>query len=113
MKKINIRNISGWLISSVGILFLFGVFLTLKWSYLPPKIPWFYSLPWGEDQLMMKEGMLILIAVSLVVVITTALFLPRWVKNEDTIVRNTVLISLFFLCLMLTINMLKVLLIFI
>lgn len=28
-----------------------AIFLGLKWSTLPPVVPFFYSLPWGEDQL--------------------------------------------------------------
>jgi hypothetical protein len=25
-----------------------------NWSSLPPELPWFYSLPWGEGQLIKK-----------------------------------------------------------
>lgn len=28
-----------------------AIFLGLKWATLPPVVPFFYSLPWGEDQL--------------------------------------------------------------
>jgi len=27
------------------------IFLLLKWRGLPPQVPIFYSLPWGEEQL--------------------------------------------------------------
>lgn len=36
---------------SFALLFLTLAFLILIWRKLPPQIPLFYSLPWGEDQL--------------------------------------------------------------
>jgi hypothetical protein len=35
----------------------------LNWSSLPPELPWFYSLPWGESQLI-KRGYLAIILLS-------------------------------------------------
>lgn len=32
-----------------------GGFLAFKFSSLPPELPWLYSLPWGEQQLIKKE----------------------------------------------------------
>lgn len=36
---------------SLGLLLLALVFLAVFWQKLPPEIPLFYSLPWGEEQL--------------------------------------------------------------
>lgn len=34
--------------------------LILKWPNLPPELPLYYSLPWGEEQLVNPLGLLIL-----------------------------------------------------
>lgn len=45
-----------WLIALVNKFILFFVFLSLavlilRWQLLPPKVPLWYSKPWGTDQL--------------------------------------------------------------
>lgn len=37
------------------VVILLGLALILgKWKIIPPELPWFYSLPWGENQLVGK-----------------------------------------------------------
>lgn len=43
--------------------------IALFWSRLPPKIPLFYSRPWGEEQIAQPEFLLLLPASVLVVLI--------------------------------------------
>lgn len=44
-----------------------GLFLFYFWAQLPPELPWFYSLPWGENQLISKTGFAIgLMALALI-----------------------------------------------
>lgn len=35
-------------------IFVAVVVLGIYWKRLPPEIPWFYSLPWGDQQLIDK-----------------------------------------------------------
>jgi hypothetical protein len=34
------------------------VFLLVNFNKIPPMVPWFYSLPWGEERLIQKEWMI-------------------------------------------------------
>lgn len=44
-----------WLVGLAEMLLLFaGVFLLFFWGRLPPEVPWLYSQPWGEVQLIPK-----------------------------------------------------------
>ena len=48
------RGVNGWIAAGVGLVVLaLGIF---GWLYnrLPPEMPWLYSLPWGEQQLVDK-----------------------------------------------------------
>ena len=37
------------------VVILLGLILVLwNWKIIPPELPWFYSLPWGENQLVCK-----------------------------------------------------------
>ncbi len=41
----------------IAVFFFTAAFLLYKWSYLPPVVPLFYSLPWGEEQLVSPWGL--------------------------------------------------------
>ena len=44
-----------WLfIGELSLILSGGVTLLFFWDKLPPQLPWFYSLPWGENQLISK-----------------------------------------------------------
>ncbi|MBU1256673.1 hypothetical protein KKA49_03235, partial [Patescibacteria group bacterium] len=44
----------GWIVAGGNLVFLaLGVFIWL-FKKLPPEMPWLYSLPWGEQQLVGK-----------------------------------------------------------
>lgn len=41
-----------WFIFLSGLLIIVAaIVLLVVWMKLPPEVPWFYSLPWGEGQL--------------------------------------------------------------
>lgn len=66
-----ILNSITWIgILEISLIFSGGVFLLAFWTKLPPQLPWLYSLPWGEGQLISKlwfsMGLLILAIVSLI-----------------------------------------------
>lgn len=57
-----------WLfIFELSLIFSGGAFFFFYFSKLPPELPWFYSLPWGEGQLIPKiwfgVGLIILAAI--------------------------------------------------
>lgn len=67
-KTINLITL--FFILSFSLILAGGVFLLSFWAKLPPQLPWLYSLPWGEGQLIPKLwfglGLLILVVVSLI-----------------------------------------------
>lgn len=49
------RVIDSWLIGLSSILLVIGgMILLVAWNRLPPQMPWLYSMPWGEAQLISK-----------------------------------------------------------
>lgn len=105
-------NINPWLLFSFGMLLVAGLFVLFLWKRIPPEIPWFYSLPWGENQLMPKTGLPLILGSNILVVFFGNL-LSQWTKSKDKIIEQTIMVSLAFICFMLLINMVKVLFIFI
>lgn len=60
-----------WIFVGELILIIVGdLLLGFFWNKLPPQMPWFYSLPWGESQLIPKLwhgfGLLILTFICVV-----------------------------------------------
>ncbi len=111
-ESIHKSNINSWFLFSLGILLTAGLFIAFLWKRIPPEIPWFYSLPWGENQLMPKIGLPLILGSNILVLFFGNL-LSQWTKNKDKIIEQTVMASLAFICFMLLINMAKVLFIFI
>lgn len=113
MKETKVKFLfNPWLVFSFSVLIVSSLSLLLIWKSIPPEIPWFYSLPWGENQLMPKMGLPMILGVS-GIVLYLGNVLSHWTKKGDTIIEQTVMVSLSFIFLMLVINMIKVLLIFI
>lgn len=82
------------------------------WKSIPPKIPWFFSLLWGENQLMNKSGLIWIMGIAILVFLITS-YLPGWTKKDDGVIEKTVYIALDLACLLLLLTLTKVLLIFI
>lgn len=100
-----------WNIFCIVLLALTTVLLVFLWNKIPPKIPWFYSLPWGEDQLMNKTGLIYVILIAVLTNLSTPI-VSEWTKKDDLIIEKTVSISTAFICLIIVINILRILLIF-
>ena len=75
---------------SVLLILLAWGFLLFFFPKMPPELPWFYSLPWGEAQLIPKTGFLIgLAALTLVNVINGVIsFL---FSKRDRVVTNVIM----------------------
>lgn len=69
-------------IGSYFLVLLGGLSLLVLWQKLPPELPWLYSLPWGEQQLIKKEsmagGMM-----GLGVVVMFSNLVARWAGKTD------------------------------
>ncbi len=77
------------LIFSAGVFFLLHLIYFLFINLLPSKLPLYYSLPWGENQLVYKHQFLILpLVVLLVSVLNTTL---AWRLNKDQILLRRML----------------------
>ena len=73
-----------------AVVLMMGVVLTWIWKSLPPQIPWFYSLPSGEQQLTSKvvlAGTVGGAAVLLIIIRGVA----KWAAKEDVPVEITVM----------------------
>lgn len=67
----------------LGVVWMLSVALLLIfWKKLPPEMPWFYSLPWGEEQLIGKGGMAIVMG-GLGGVIGLDIFFAKRLEKED------------------------------
>lgn len=62
------------------------IFLGLSWSKLPPQVPFFYSLPWGKEQLAPPASLWFFPASSLVLVLTN-LFLANFFFSDKLLAR--------------------------
>ncbi len=78
--------------SGLVMLITFSLMLAWAWNKLPPELPWFYSLPWGDQQLIPKWGMAVaLFFLSLVYLLNKRL--ATWVAGEDAITTRAVLLG--------------------
>lgn len=57
---------------NIVLLIVDGITLFWKRNLLPEKVPFFYSRPWGEEQLAAKEWLLLIPSLSLLI------FLINW-----------------------------------
>lgn len=72
-----------WLIGLAETLLLFtGIFLLFFWKRLPPEVPWLYSQPWGETQLIPKIWFGLTLPMAVVVGLIN-LFVSRGTYRRD------------------------------
>ena len=77
--------ITGWL----AILFM-GIVLAWFWKSLPPQLPWFYSLPEGDQQLVNKF-ILAGVLLGMGVLLGVSRLLASWASNGDDPVETTLM----------------------
>lgn len=86
-------------------------FLVLYQS-LPPKIPMYYSLVWGESQLVLKSQFLILPVISILITLIN-IFLASYIHPSQKVLRQILLLTIPFVNIVLLISVLKIFSIFI
>lgn len=99
------------IISFVCFFLIVTVFLT-AYKTLPPKLPLFYSLPWGDAQLVEKQQFFILPAV-LVLITLINMFITFQLHPIQQVLKRTLMLSLILVDAALFITTIKILFIFV
>lgn len=71
-------------------------FLFWKFNLLPPQVPLYYSLPWGESQLAQASLLFIFPTISLILLLINHLFAISLSKTSLLLSRILLIISLIF-----------------
>lgn len=87
--------------------FIMIIILTLKWSVLPPEIPLFYSLPWGQDQLAQNWQILLLPLGSLAIIFINT-FLSLFFVGKETLMVRILIGTSTFVCILTAITLFKI-----
>jgi len=69
-----------------------GGVLALFWNKLPPQLPWLYSFPTGDKQLINKIWFAWIFSGTAVVLFLSRL-IANWAGKDDTTVQNTIMIG--------------------
>ena len=111
--KMSFTNKSVWIIF-MPILFSLLITLTILIliRFLPPKLPLFYSLPWGEKQLAQNQQLLIIPA-SIALLSLSNLIISWQLHEQQKFFQNILLFSSLLVSVILTITFFKIILIFI
>lgn len=86
--------------------------IAIALGYLPPKLPLFYSLAWGEGQLANHQQFIILPAI--IVLITTLNLIISWqLHPSQSFLKKVLLVSSTVTSLILAVSFFKIILMFI
>lgn len=58
---------------NLAVFLVISAVLAISWSHLPPLVPLFYSLPWGEEQLASTLTLPICVVIALVICVVNFL----------------------------------------
>lgn len=72
------------------------IYLTARFGQLPPQIPLFYSLVWGETQLASAAGLFLLPTLSIVVALLNHFLAAFLLKGSTLLSRLLIIFSLVF-----------------
>jgi len=64
------------------------------WAWLPPQLPFFYSKPWGEEQLIQPFSLFVLPLLGLIVFFGN-LTLMSFVSKKELLIRHILIIAIF------------------
>lgn len=105
--------------TTAKILYWMGIFLVLLmagtvglfWKQLPPQLPWYYSLPWGESQLINKL-VFMWIFLGTGVSLTFIRLVANWAGKDDATVQNTIMTGAFVAIVLILASFSRVMMIF-
>lgn len=81
-------------------------------NFLPTKLPLFYSLPWGEQQLAQRQQFLIVPAISLSISLANLLVI-RQLHNQQILLKTILQATSIICSLVLSLTLIKIIWIFI
>lgn len=90
---------------------LMGGVMALFWNKLPPEMPWFYSFPWGEKQLINKLWF-VWIFLGMEVVLFLTRLIAGWAGKDDEIVQNTIMTGALIVVILMAASFFRVMMIF-
>lgn len=106
-------KINFWILSSSLILIsLMFLILALSYNQLPPRIPLFYSLNWGESQLV-SNGQIIILPLAAILIMLINLVISWHLHSSQIILKRLLTLSSFLITVMTFITMLKIIYLFI
>jgi hypothetical protein len=78
----------------IGFVLWLGEILLIifSWSFLPPKLPFFYSRPWGEEQLVSPFMLFLLPALGLVIFFINS-FVSALLPKEEKLMKQVLSIT--------------------
>ena len=81
-------------IFQLGFLFWLGEFLLilLGWRFFPPEIPFFYSRPWGQEQLANPLMLFMLPGLGLIIFFLNV-FVARLISREEHLIKQVLAMS--------------------
>lgn len=88
-----------------------ALFIAIFAGLLPPKLPLFYSLPWGDSQLVSKQQLLILPA-SIALITLFNLIISWQLHETQSLFKKILQFCSLLISLILTITFLKMVFIF-
>jgi len=86
----------------LGFLFLTSTLVLLLWRRLPPKIPLFYSRPWGEEQLVERFWLLVLPIICFLLISFNFRLAGLFLKKENLLAQILIWSSLILVFLLST-----------
>lgn len=92
------------------VLIMAGV-LALTWNRLPPQLPWLYSFPLSERQLIEKVWFILIFAGMEIILFLTRL-IAKWAGKGDTTVQNTIMTGVFMAVVLMAASFVKIMMIF-
>lgn len=108
LKNKSIRTVTGF---GYGVILIDLITILWNWKKLPLEVPWFYSLPWGEEQLVSKTYFLVF-AIAGLVLWTVFVKVIQKSKGGDQEVTTTILLGGLIAVLLMSISIFEVINIF-
>jgi|SRR3989344_1449579 len=81
MKKITTETIFS--LSAIGASLIFAVFILISLNFLPRRLPLFYSLTWGEEQLANPQQFLIIPSLIICIILVNLMFSWQLHKSQQ------------------------------
>lgn len=99
-------------LSSIVIAFFLSLIIFLFFEFLPPKIPLFYSLSWGEPQLVTHQKFYI-VPLSILLITLTNLVILLKLDSSFAFFKKILIFSTIVTTIILVVTFIKIVLIFI